>query len=948
MNRWLLLLILIALLALLAMSSGVWVPPLLIFAGTNSATIEGLTNLVQLVLWIGAAVVFGIGWWRSRNPAAAPPAAPPEITPPASSGADARDEYLRAVIADCRNARLVGLDPAAADPSRGGLPLDKLYIALDTRTLVEDKTPRDKKDRAALERGEKTRPLSALEALLTAPRRRMVLLGLPGTGKSTFVRFLALKHAQTLRDPSLAFAEWQGQAILPLIIPLGRLSETIPALTKQGSARWIEQFIANDTRTRDSAALLLKTIRTPGALVLFDGLDEVADLNLRPVTVQAIEDFADQYGASAATRFLVTCRTFSYTDPRWQLTNWATHELALFTPEKIKDFINAWYDQHTLLDPAKHAEYQRKRANILKAVAPGDRRRLAEIADNPLILTVMSVVNTHEGELPDTRAQVYEKCIDQLLLRWELQRTVSGARQREGLLSALKLQNSGALYDALSEIAYDAHQGRESGESGGALVTEDLLKGKLSVHLKDDAKVATFLEYCEGANGLLMWQGEVARPDAPPTAPKRRIYAFPHLTFEEYLAAKFLIRPNLGACVREHLDQNFDRWREVVMFLGEHLCFASGDYERMDAILAALAPDAPPQTPSDWKASWMAGDLLSLYRRRFSKPAPTDARIVQTLVRLIETNQLPARERVEAANTLARLDDPRPGVGVRDGVPDLVWCEIPAGDFTMGSVKGKALGQDPDAFEDETPQITYTKITRPYYLARYPITNAQFDAFVNDPEGFQNSQWWQGLAQCDNQKHPPKAGGAFDLPNHPVVNVSWYQAVAFARWLDARFKVSGFKFQVWKNGQTETLNLKPETYSLQLPTEAEWEKAARGEKGLRYPWGDDPDPQRANYADTGIGTTSAVGCFPAGQSPYGVLDLSGNVWEWCATRWVDNYADYDTNEVNDVERDARRVVRGGSFFYESWYVRGASRYRLNPDYWLRDRGVRVVVAPVRL
>ena len=135
----------------------------------------------------------------------------------------------------------------------------------------------------------------------------------------------------------------------------------------------------------------------------------------------------------------------------------------------------------------------------------------------------------------------------------------------------------------------------------------------------------------------------------------------------------------------------------------------------------------------------------------------------------------------------------------------------------------------------------------------------------------------------------------FDLPNHPVVDVSWYEAVAFCNWLTERLREAGA--------------MQPEQ-RIQLPTEAQWEKAARSTDGRRYPWGAEITPDYANYRNTGIGTTTAVGIFPKGESPYGVLDMSGNVWEWCLTKWRKNYRE---QADDDLEGDVVRVVRGGSY-----------------------------------
>ena len=865
---------------------------------------------------------------------------PPPVERPKPDGpVDAKESYLEAVIHDCSPMRLVGLDPDASDPVRGGLTLEKVYISLDTTTTVseEEKGKKRKPKEEIFGEREKTRPLAALEALTITSERKMVLLGLPGTGKSTFVRYLSLRMAQALYHGAHLLPEllpaWKGKPLLPIIIPLGYLAESVPAKTENGSTALVENFLQklleDDPRLAPFAPYLLTTLKTEGGLVLFDGLDEIADLDLRPVVIEAIESFASRYGKHPDSRFLITCRTYSYYhDDAWQLTGWPTYELALLDQPKIRQFVRSWYDEHSRLEPARKKIFDRKKDNLLRSLHPDDRRRLAEVAPFPIILTMMAVVHTHYGELPDTRVEVYERCTDLLLVRWDLEREViPGQTTKESLLDALDVQK-GRLDAAIREIAFEAHKGwtenatkGKDARKGPALVTEDLLTGKLYAYFQDHAKVQTFLDYCQSANGLLMLQGSLRLPESPVEAPPRRVYAFPHLTFQEYLAGRHLDGANVGKKVRNLLDSS-DRWREVIMLLGEYLCFDRHDSERMDAILGALVPSPLPKnmTEKDWRAVWMSGDLLLLYKRIFIDSSPHAEHLLSALQKLLQAAALSPPERAAAADTLDELGY----------IPPDLYRYLPI----------------------PHPQT-------PFHIAKYPVTNVQYQRFldapdfaekgywVNFPKFDENSQamsdiwgvegykWLRESWDDDHKIYPrywndPRFGIA--RKGVPVVGVSWYEANAYCRWL----------LEHWDKEPEAEENPGWKPRLLRLLTEKEWVMAAGGEKPKgRYPW--DKEDQvtqeeaeilrRANVDESGIGRTTPVWAYPLGKSPHEVWDMGGNVWEWQA-----NYYDSDYDYLG---------LRGGAFLVDRNLARVASRGIGNPVSRWDGNGFRVA-APFSL
>ena len=230
---------------------------------------------------------------------------------------------------------------------------------------------------------------------------------------------------------------------------------------------------------------------------------------------------------------------------------------------------------------------------------------------------------------------------------------------------------------------------------------------------------------------------------------------------------------------------------------------------------------------------------------------------------------------------------------------------IPASEFLMGSDPQK----DPEARGFEQPQ--HTLYLPDYYLAKTPVTNAQYLAFVQST-GYERPQHWE-------DKKPPRG-----KEDHPVGYVSWHDAVVYCRWLA---EVTGKPYR--------------------LPTEAEWEKAARGTDGRIYPWGGQWDKARCNSWEGGKYDTTPVGAYSQGASPYGLLDMAGNVWEWTSSLWKEYpYDPTDGRENSEAGDKDLRVVRGGAFYPDQGIVRCALRRGDFPDVRNYRSGFRVVVSSI--
>jgi formylglycine-generating enzyme required for sulfatase activity len=203
------------------------------------------------------------------------------------------------------------------------------------------------------------------------------------------------------------------------------------------------------------------------------------------------------------------------------------------------------------------------------------------------------------------------------------------------------------------------------------------------------------------------------------------------------------------------------------------------------------------------------------------------------------------------------------------------------------------LGADRDWIENEVPQHEVT--LEKYTIARYPVTNAEFGRFIQDG-GYENPDYWTEAGWKQKERMDwtqPRywEDKKWNAHSHPVVGVSWYEALAYCRWLSAK---SGCHYR--------------------LPSEAQWEKAARGTGARRYPWGNDWAPDRCNNKETGPGRTTPVGQYPEGNSPYGVSEMVGQVWEWCIDKYNETESDLGSDtQSHYLEGQDSRILRGGSW-----------------------------------
>ena len=792
-------------------------------------------------------------------------------------------KFLKRVLSQTETIDIRGLEVGSGQAN--SLPIDQLYIplvAVGSRAFgreADDLKETHKKgsheyEHAAFEDAD------LREALI---HRCLVVVGDPGSGKSTFLRCVALELCR--RELGMGVdridSEWEHlKDGFPLPISLAELARHFDECRdrREGpkgadAPAWLSHFVGTESAEsfeQLDQSFFEERLSQPGTVVLLDGLDEPPDDRLRVRIRKLIERAALAY---PECRFIVTTRPAAY-QGEVVLQGFEEARIGAISESAIEGFLTSWC---YLLCKQDQRKAERHLKELLVPVK--QRPEIRRLASNPVMLTALAVVHWNEKRLPEQRADLYES-----IIKWL-------SKSRENRPDRPTPDRCVTILQELALAMTDHPDGRQAQVARHWSARAIASSFREVPDESEQIEIADrFLKAEELDSGIIVGRGE-------------HELRFWHLTFQEYLAARAIsARESAEIAARllktEKLYQQ--EWREVILLLAGVLhqrglqpvdgLFAGildqlGEKPslvakaRCAALLSAILSDLSPigYRPGDARYDKILQDVLAVFDRKRSKGMPIE-------------------DAIAAAEAIGQAGDPR---FANPNSPDL-WVTVPAGEFIMGaqSTSESKPNYDSKARSFEGPPHTVRH--GEYRIGRYPVTVSQFLAFTGSTAYDLEIHWRSGGFQ--ERRPPDDRERQKETPNHPVTGVTWYEAMAYAHWAGCR-----------------------------LPSEAEWERAARGTIARRYPWGNDEiDSTRANYHRS-IYRTTPVGIYPLGETPEGIRDMAGSVWEWCADKWHDGYEGAPADgSARTQGGEEIRVLRGGSWLHLAHYCRSAARYGGRP------------------
>ena len=789
--------------------------------------------------------------------------------PPGTTSGD-EDEvfkpYLQAALNEHRHLPTQGFETTLRVP----IELERVYINMHAKLHAREfELNLDGKKRMQEETG--LQDLSALDikgAFEAADRfntKDMVILGDPGSGKTTLLKYILVMLVKGEGGEKLGI----GPNIIPFFAPLREL--------KDPETEGFLDFIKRCCCLKDHSVpddYLESALANGQGIMLLDGLDEVASEDKRIKTCKWIERARK---ILPYTRFVMTSRYGGYLGRSRLEGNLLELSILDFTLEEAREFLIRWFEAvevalHPEGDENKLREKEGDEALVLVETIE-KAEHLVKLAVNPLLLQIIALVHRDRGRLPQRRVELYEECTNVLLEKWDM------AKGLNVLLTAREARN---ILQPLALWLHEVDERRSAPLDEISKVIEDPLEdiGKQDVNSK------ALLTNIRDRSGIFMGYSGTD-------------YGFTHLSFQEYLAAEQIRNKRAIDTLISNYGNRW--WKEVIL-----LCLALDNPSVIEEFMEKLIP-----TDKFKKEISLAADALADAVSKPSRPFITalhntelasetrsnvirllkgigSKKVVQALKEVVTDKDLKiARSAFEALEFLGAAEGViKPAEEIPDrlktAIDDSEMVLVPAGSFLYGSRE-----DDREAHNDEKPQRV---IDLPaFYMDVFPVTNRQYCEFLNQkrPDNDTLAKWIDLTGSFSGEKcRITKGLNGYIVEKgrerHPVIYISWHGAEAYAMWAGKR-----------------------------LPSEEEWEKAARGTEGAKYPWGNEFDGFLCNTRESGIGRTSQVDKFPEGRSPFGCFDMAGNVWEWTDSL-------YDEVKVN-------KVLRGGSWIFNWCYARCALR-----------------------
>jgi formylglycine-generating enzyme required for sulfatase activity len=760
------------------------------------------------------------------------------------------------------------------------------------------------------------------EVTQEVPTTRLLLVGDAGSGKTTTLQFGALMLAHDYAQHERVRAQerldlYCPRPLLPFYIRLTLVAtytrdarekapfDEQPRLHDAPSRLlldWLDSYTCEHVPASLPADLPSTLFQQEPCLVILDGLDETGDEGERAYMQRLITNLVQDYPDH---RYLVASRPFA--DLR--LTGFEERHLSPMNADEMQQLLRNWFG--AIAQTTTHRQQERADDQVAYLWGILDRNtRLFEMATNPLLLTSMALlVHTGVG-LPRERAELYNRLTYLLIESWRIEQVTGGVPGKRAPLYGGEESVTGVQRRLQELAAWMQEQQRREIRLSEA---QDQLRATYQ-RLKQWHEEEADDYVCRLLESLALDSGLIQKRDGG--------YSFAHYTLQEYLTARQYDQRSAGVAGL-FAQRTHPRWRETILLAVGHWA-TQGPTEKAEQLLRDLLGTGE---SNDLLLTGSALDDADA--DRVLELAPLRSETIKRLdVLAFKPTACPDPHiRNEAGELLDRLGgDTRPELDFTN--PDY-WAErIEPGAFYLGV---------------EEERLDY-RIVQPYRLARFPVTNQQYFTYL---EALQ-AQGKEAEARKRRPRSWPGSHYRAGEGNHPVVGISWYDATAFAAWLDEHLKQQG---------------IIPAVDLIRLPTEPEWERAAafplqigdaRSEK-LTYPWGNIwPDSSdlaaiRANTQESKLAGTSVVGIFPHGAAACGAEEMAGNVWEWCSTPYA-KYTEYPTPEkmvaytvdTTRAKQGSRTyVLRGGSWSRRQSGARCVCRAPGHPDFLFDGLGVRL-------